>query len=130
MCFLKDFQITGIYQKWDATMQLKNLPIFLNGKAEHVFNAITDKDTIKKALDGLRLGCKPSNESFIINFYGRVLSADESISAYALELQEMLLLAMPKLQAEYQSSLLRAHLCLFLPQDLQTLVNFTADSLT
>jgi hypothetical protein len=49
---------------------------------------------------------------------------------FALELQQLLHIAMPELQAKYQSAFLRAHLCLSLPKELQDLVNFTADNLT
>ena len=128
--FIRDFKIMSLYQKWDAATQLTNLPIFLHGKALRVYTACQTKTTIELALASIRTGCKPPNESLLINFYGRALGPSESISSYALELQDMLILAMPELQAEYQSSLLRAHLCLSLPQELQTLVNFTADNLT
>ena len=45
----------------------------------------------------------------------------------------MLQLAMPQLHEtfpQYQAALLRSHLCLSLPKDLESLVNFTADSLS
>ena len=130
--FVQDFEITSLYQKWDAAAQLLNFPIFFKGKAKRVFDAAAnnDKDTIAKCYTIIIAGCKPPNESLLINFFNRSLKSDELISIYALQLQELLQLAMPDLQEGYRNSLLRAHLSISLPKDLQILVNFTADNLT
>lgn len=60
----------------------------------------------------------------------RKIKVGETVSFFALELQQLLQIAMPELQAKYQSAFLRAHLCLSLPKELQDLVNLTADNLT
>ena len=131
--FIQEFRITALFKSWTTANQLQHLPIFLKGKALRVFNAITDRDTIDKALKGLREGCKPPNESLLLSFFKRSLGKTELISEYALALQEMLQLAMPQLHEtfpQYQAALLRSHLCLSLPKDLESLVNFKADSLS
>lgn len=128
--FIQDFKITAIYQKWDETAQLTHFPVFLKGKALRVYTACQEKDTIAICYNAVIAGCKPPNESLLINFFHRTLKQDESISKHALELQELLQLAMPDLQVGNRTSLLRAHLSLSLPKELQTLVNFTADNLS
>ena len=75
---IQEFRITSIYQKWDATAQLTNLPIFLRNKAERVYDAV-DPKSIDEALKGLRTGCKPSNETLLMTYYKRRLQPDELI---------------------------------------------------
>ncbi len=128
--FIQEFRITSIYQKWDATAQLTNLPIFLRNKAKRVYDAVDPKTTIEEALKGLRTGCKPSNETLLMTYYKRRLQPDELISEFAFDLQDMLHNAFPDLQPAVQTAWLRTNLCMSLPEDLQTLVNFTADNLT
>lgn len=128
--FIQEFKICAIMKAWNETTAIANFPVFFKGKAKRVYNAIVTKATIQQAYDGLILGCKPPNESLIVDFLSRKMKPEESISKYALDLQQLLQIAMPELQAGYQSSFLRAHLCLSLPEDLQNLVNFTADNLT
>jgi len=102
--FIQEFKITAVYQKWDATIQLTHLPIFLRNKAKRVFDAITDKDTIDKALKGLRTGCKPTNETLLMTYYKRRLQPDELISEFASDLQDMLHDAFPNLYAQIQTT--------------------------
>ena len=71
--FIRDFKIMSLYQKWDTTTKLTNLPIFLHGKTLRVYTACQTKTTIELALASIRTGCKPPNESLLINFYGRAL---------------------------------------------------------
>lgn len=128
--FIQEYKICVIMKGWTAAVAKDNFPVFLKGKASRVYANIETKDTIQQLYDGLLLGCKPPNESLLVNFLSRKMKPEESISVYALELQQLLHVAMPLLQADYQSSFLRAHLCLSLPVELQNLVNFTADNLS
>ncbi len=128
--FIQDFEIHAINQDWDETKQLTVFPKFLEGRAKRVFDACTDKSTIAKAIDAVKKGCKPPNESLLYKFYDRKLKPGEKISHYALHLQELLLTAMPDISTEYMSTFLRSHLNNALPADLRSLVNFTADTLT
>lgn len=124
--FIQEFKTTAQFMNWNSDAQLRNLPIFLQGKALRVFNAIGDKDSIDKTLNGLRTGCMPSSQSLMLLFFKRTLGKTELISEYALALKEILQAAMPNLPPAYQVLLLRSRLCLSLPKDLQS----QADNLT
>jgi len=115
---------------WTDTVALANFPVFLKAKALRVWTSCNDKDTLDKAYKAIIDGCKPPNESLLVDFLSRKMKPNESISRYALDLQQLLQIAAPELQVAYQSAFLRAHLCLSLPKELQNLVNFTADALS
>ena len=130
--FVQDFKLQSIYQDWDDAKQLEHFPMFLKNKAKRVSDALSeaDKTDLKKVYSGVIKGCKPPNESLLHNFNNPRKKPEEYLSVFANSLQELLLLAMPDLTEKYRDTLLRAQLCLSLPDDLKQLVNFTADALT
>lgn len=132
--FVQCFKICKIMKGWTDDIALANFPVFLKAKALRVWTAkeATDKDTLDKAYKIIIAGCKPPNESLLVDFLSRKMKPTESISRYALDLQQLLQIAAPELNElqNVQSAFLRAHLCISLPKELQNLVNFTADNLS
>ena len=131
--FVREYEIMCLCMNWDAAAMLANVDKFLHGKAKRVYDATTTKTTWAQVVAGLRAGIMPPGETLMMQFYSRVLGDDESITEYALALQTLLSRAMPLLHglsAEYELLMLRTHLCLSLPRDLQVMVNFTAKTTT
>ena len=137
--FIRSFQIQALYQDWDGASQLTHIPLFLKGKAKRVYDALTIKTTIKHVTDELLAKYAQSQDQLLYQFYERKRHDDESISKYALALQDLLQLAVPSLEqttllAVYtnwqsltleQTTLLRAQLCLSLPDHLKALIQFS-----
>ena len=123
--FIRSFQIQALYQDWDGASQLTHIPLFLKGKAKRVYDALTIKTTIKHVTDELLAKCAQSQDQLLYQFYERKRHDDESISKYALALQDLLQLAVPSLGTLEQTTLLRAQLCLSLPDHLQALIQFS-----
>ena len=131
--FVREYEMMCLCMNWDANAMLANVDKFLHGKAKRVYDATTTKTTWAQVVAGLRAGIMPPGETLMMQFYSRVLGDDESITEYALALQTLLSRAMPllhNLSAEYELLMLRTHLCLSLPRDLQVMVNFTAKTTT
>ncbi len=132
--FVQEFKICALMKGWDEAKCFANFPVFLKAKAQRVYeSALAGEEpptTSQKAYEVVIKGCKPPDESLLVKFLSRKIKPGETVSFFALELQQLLHIAMPELQAKYQSAFLRAHLCLSLPKELQDLVNFTADNLT
>ena len=124
--FIRQFKIQALYYEWDEAKQLANIELFLKGKAERVFTALNPKTAIKHVFDGLTLACSQSQELLLYQFYERKRGENESVSKYALALQDLLHLAVPNMDALVQNTFLRAQLCLSVPEHMKALIQFNA----
>ena len=133
--FKKSFGIHVAYNEWNNARQLVMLPTLLKDKAERLWNALAKttgevghevNKTAIVLLDELVTGCEQQKETLLYQFYQRVRQPNESISRFANTLQELLTRAMPTLGPEHASSLLRAQLCLHVPQELRSLIQFSS----
>ena len=124
--FSRQFRLHALFNDWDEAKQLTSLPLFLKGKAERVYNAITVKSKIDDVLKEINKKCAQPQEALLHQFYGRRREPHESITKYALALQDMLVLAVPDMDAAQQAVLLRAQLCLSLPEHMRALIQFNA----
>ena len=122
--FEKVFAVTAAMQDWDDAKTLKNIPFFLRGKAKRVYDDLTIKDTLKKVFDELKLKCAVSREQLVERFHARRRNAGESIARFAEALCTLLSAAMPGLDADIRSSLLKTQLCHGVPDNVKALVNF------
>ena len=122
--FERVYAVTAAMQDWDVDKTLRNLPLFLRGKAKRVYDALATKTTLKHIFDELKLKCAVSREQLVERFQSRRRHAGESIARYADELFTLLSAAMPGLDAEVQSTLLKTQLCVGVPDNVRTLVNF------
>jgi len=130
--FERNFNIHALYNEWSNARQLAILPSLLKEKADRVYKALNKNGadgTAKTAavlLKELVAGCQEQKETLLYQFYGRTRRVDESISRFAVELQLLLEKAMPGLDPEYMASLLRAQLCLHVPESLRALIQFSS----
>ena len=127
--FVRNFELTAIMQDWDEAKQLAHLPKFLKGKAERVFKALDEggeRNTIANALKNLQLKCAQTKEVLLTQFFARKRLPNESISGFAIALQELLNKAIPNMQAPERDLLLRNQLCTGLTSELCALVQFNA----
>ena len=122
--FERVYAVTAAMQDWDDDKTLRNLPLFLRGKAKRVYDALATKTTIKHIFDELKLKCAVPRDQLVERFQSRRRHAGESIARYADELFTLLSEAMPGLDAEVQSTLLKTQLCAGVPDNVRTLVNF------
>ena len=81
--FAARYRVLALLESWDAAAQLANLPLFLQGKAKRLYEAVTPKTTLKEALDGLIRACDKPKESSLFEFYQRRFQPPESISDFA-----------------------------------------------
>lgn len=124
--FLRLFELQSAMLGWDATKQLTFIPLFLTDKAKRVFDKITDKSTIALVSAGIISGCSKSQDNMLYEFYGRKLGRDESITKFALSLQDLLTRAIPTMGENERNCLLRAQLCSHLPDHLKAMVQFNS----
>ena len=100
------------------------MPKFLSGKAKRAFDALTNKTTIKEAVDGLVKALAKPQEVLLITFYERRRKPHESISKFATALQELLHKACPDMIEAQRLPFLRSQLCLSLPEHMRAIVQF------
>ncbi len=124
--FVQKFKLQALFHDWDAAKQLTSLPLFLKGRAKRMYDAITTKQDIKNVLDELVKSCSQPKELLLYQFYERKRSTNESISKYALALQDLLALAVPTMDLAQQTILLRAQLCLSVPEHMRALIQFNS----
>ena len=130
--FKQNFNIFAASNDWNAAKQLAMLPLLLKEKAERVykeFNKKTEGGEDKSCavlMEELITKCEQQHETLLYQFYERKRDPSESISHYATVLHELLVNAMPGLSKDDLSSLLRAQLCLHVPENMRVLVQFSA----
>ncbi len=77
-------------------------------------------------LKDLVTSCSQPKEVLLYQFYERKRSSTESISKYALALQELLAFAVPTMNLAEQTILLRAQSCLSVPEHMRALIQFNS----
>jgi hypothetical protein len=77
--------------------------------------------------EAIVVACAQSSTILLYEFYGRKLQPGESISKYALCIQDMLAKAVPNLEANQRNPFLRGQLCMQLPEHMRALVEFNDD---
>ena len=122
--WIRSFNILAVYQDWDNEKKLANIPLFLKGKAQRVYDGMAMKTEIKQVTDELLAKCAVTSDALIVQFYNRKKKQDESYAQFASSLQDILSNALPDLDASKQLPLLRAQLCAGVPDNIKTLVNF------
>lgn len=90
--FIKTFRLQAMMANWDDAKQAEIIPNMLIGKAERIFEEMseTDQKDIKKIIRELETKCAQSSEALLQAFQNRRQKDGESISEYALCLQDML----------------------------------------
>lgn len=122
--FERAFVIMALLLDWDDTKQIANIQYFLKSKALRLYTALATKTTVKHVFDELKLKCSDSADVLLAKFYNRSKRSDESYATFASNLQEILMLAMPGLEAVKADSMLRAQLLGKSNTDIQRLINF------
>ncbi len=131
--FKQSFDIYATSNDWTAAKRLLMLPLLLRDKAKRLFVAAKktadDNTTLLTAdqlLDKLIHLCEPQHETLLYQFYERKRLPTESISKFATALNELLVKALPDMSAANLSSLLRAQLCLHVPENMRALIQFSS----
>ena len=124
--FRRDFELQCFYQSWDAERQLLALPKFIYGKAMRAYTAITTKTEINATLTSLVDALQPPEDVLLAEFLERKLLPGEKVSRLALNLQELLLKAMPTLTDAQRLPMLRSQLCKSLNESMRGLVQFNS----
>ena len=122
--FVRQFRLQALFHGWNDDKMLSSLPLFLKGRALRNYNDIVSKTNLEVVLKALADSCSQPKELLLYQFYERKRTQNESISKYALALQEML--AVPAMHMDQQTVLLRAQLCLGLPEHLRAMVQFNS----
>ena len=94
-----------------------------------MFKAINPQTTILQIFNGLITGCQQPQELSLYQFYERKRRTGESVSKFALALQELLLKALPEMNdtPELANKFLRPQLCLNLPPHMRAMVQFNSN---
>jgi len=134
--FEQNFNIHKECNEWSDARQLVILPVLLKDKAKRLYDSFskvvdpTATTVVNKTgaalLKELVSACEQQKECMLYQFYERQRLPGESVSKFAQVIQELLLKALPNLSPENMSSLLRAQLCLHVPQDLRALIQFSS----
>ena len=124
--FVRQFQLQAMFSDWDDAKQLVCLPLFLKGKAMRMYDSITTKTKPADILSELSKKCAQPKELLLYQFYRRERSAGETITKYALALQDLLVQAVPEMSTDQQLILLRAQLCLSVPEHMRALIQFNS----
>jgi hypothetical protein len=124
--FVQQFKLQALFHDWDDAKQLTSLPLFLKGRAKRNYDAIVTKTAIEDVLRDLVTSCSQPKELLLYQFYERKRASNESISKYALALQELLALAVPTMNLAEQTILLRAQLYLSVPEHMRALIQFNS----
>lgn len=127
--FIRQYKIQALFHDWDEAKQVANIPLFLKKKASRVFKAINPQTTILQIFNGLITGCQQPQELSLYQFYERKRRTGESVSKFALALQELLLKALPEMNdtPELANKFLRPQLCLNLPPHMRAMVQFNSN---
>ena len=124
--FVQRFKLQARFQAWDATVQLEALPDFLTDKAKTAYDAITDKTNITATLASLVTALSKSSSTLFEEFTSRKLRPDETVSAFALSLQDLLIKACPNLNEAARLPMLQGILCASLDSSTRALVKFSS----
>ena len=122
--FVEHFRLQALFHDWDEAKQLTSLPLFLKGKAKRAYTAIVTKTAINVVLKGLIDACAQPQEVLLNEFFQRKQRQGESISKFAIALQDLLALADPTMPEDNQTRLLKAQICLSVPEHMRAMINF------
>ena len=127
--FFRSFLLQAAMFNWDATKQVAIIPIYLKGKAENIYNALsgTQKGSVDEIKKAIEAGCGQSTAELLNSFHSRRKKSDESYSQFGRSLNSLLSRAMPNLGEGEKNSFLRAQLIKCLPDNLRFAVHFNAD---
>ena len=125
--FFKSFFLQASMFNWDNAKQAKVLPLYLKGKAERIYNAMpADKDKIEEIEKAIVKGCTQSQEVLLHAFYSRKPKEAETLSQFALALQDLLTKAVPTMGDTEKAIFLRQQLNAHLPIHMRALIQFNS----
>ena len=126
--FFKSFYLQASMFNLDDAKQAKVVPFFLKGKAERLYNAMAvDKDKIDAVAKAIIDGCTQSQEVLLHSFYNRRPREDETLSQFALALQDLLSKAVPTMGNTEKTIFLRQQLNAHLPDHMRALIQFNSN---
>ena len=122
--FERQLTLSAAIFSWDDRKKLELLPLFLKGKARRVFEA-TNEDTkkdFKSLMKAIKDGCSQPSELLFQEFFQRKPSSGESLSNFASGLVDLIKRASPALGENERLAMVKAQLCLFVPDYLRVLI--------
>ena len=124
--FEKLFKLQATMFNWDEQKQTTIIPLVLKGKAERIYESLdgVKKADIKEILKAVIAGCTVTQDVLLDSFYSRKPYQGEPLSHFALDLQDLLIKALPNLKDPEKSILLRKQLSSFLPEHMRALIHF------
>jgi hypothetical protein len=123
--FIRTFNLQCLFSEWSDDDKLKNLPFFLKGQATDCLEKLTTKSTIEEALNGLKAGCGPSPEQYMVMFKARRRKPNETMVAYGNALKDLLQKGLPDVKGAGLAQLLKTQLIEKVPQEMRVLINFS-----
>lgn len=127
--FAQEFDLQTILAEWNDENAFKFLPHFLKGKAKRLVEAAlasTNKPTtVTHIMKILKDGCEVPRTMLMYQFFERRKRPTESVSKFARSLQDLLIRASPTMDIDCQTDLLRAQLCLSVPEHLRAMIQFS-----
>ena len=125
--FMRNFKLHATMLDWNNNKQAK-IPFFLKGKAERIYNALSvdDKKDIDVILAKLEADCSKPEEVLIHEFFALKPKPNETMSRFALSLQDHLSKAIPSIRDTEKTILLMSQLSSFLPEHMRALIQFNS----
>ncbi len=127
--FIQSYKIQCALLDWDDEKQAANLMLFLKGKAKRTLSAVTtltDRKTMDQCEKIIVDACETSKDLLMFEFYNIKRKPDESLAKFARKIDELLYKAVPKMEPNLRSCLLRSQLCTNAPPDLRALIQFSS----
>ena len=125
--FFKSFLLQASMFHWDDANQAKVLPLYLKGKAERISNAMpADKDKIEEIEKAIVKSCTQSHEVLLHAFYNSKPKEAETLSQFALALQDLLTKTVPTMGDTEKAIFLRQQLNAHLPIHMRALIQFNS----
>ncbi len=127
--FIQAYKIQCTLVDWDDEKQAANLHVFLKGKAKRVLEAVVngaDKKTMAQCEKIIVDACETSKDLLMFEFYNMKRKPDESLAKFARKIAELLSKAVPNMDTNLRSTLLRSQLCSNAPANLRALIQFSS----
>ena len=127
--FINLFGYESVMFKWDKAAQASAIKFCLSKKALRYYNELdaSKKGDIDEIFKKLRQCCAKAPEYYLNKLYTRTLKADEPISSYCHDIQNLLEKAMPELNPETKGMMLRARLISVVPESVKNFLEMLSD---
>ena len=123
--FIRSFKIQAETLEWDEAKKIVMLNLMVKGKALRVCEAVVTKNAIKNFYDALIEKCALGADAALQRFYSLKRGSD-SLAAFATKLNDLLNIAIPGLTVDQKTPMLKAQICLGVPENVKAMIQFNS----